>query len=180
MVQISGSLAHQPNPSPVMHWLLQPLVELYRFGFGGFERLFGFKFVFLETVGRRTGRQRRVLVDLVGEDIKRNRYYIAAGWGHRTGWVQNLRASPVINVKIGRQHFRARAVEVTGSEGASRLIQYYKAKNRRRQSSTANYVLGWEKHRGTQREWIQRLESGTPVFALEKLPEPALERLAKS
>lgn len=176
MVQISDSLAHQPNLSPVIHWLLQPLVGLYRFGFGGFERLFGFQFVFLETVGRKTGRQRRVLVDLIGEDVKRNRYFIAAGWGHRTGWVQNLRASPVINVRIGRKRFCARAVEVTGGEGASRLIQYYKAKILRRQSSIPNYVLGWDKHRGTHREWIQRLESGTPVFALERLPEATVER----
>jgi len=73
-------------------------VLLYRIGLG---RLLGQRFLLLEHRGRRSGRLRRVVVEVVRRDPDRDAWIVASAWGERTQWYRNLLAQPEAMVQVG-------------------------------------------------------------------------------
>jgi deazaflavin-dependent oxidoreductase (nitroreductase family) len=73
----------------------------------------------VETLGARTGRRHCVTLLAIprGEDL----ILIATAFGSRKhpAWYHNLRAHPVVDVRLGRLRRRYRALEVTGEERES-------------------------------------------------------------
>lgn len=78
------------------------------------------------TKGRRSGKPHRVLLDVVGHDPVTHRYYVQPGEGRHCDWVRNIEADPIVDVQLGRRRFRARAVDVSGPEGAEWLLAFAK------------------------------------------------------
>lgn len=64
------------------------------------------KYLYLTTMGRRTGRPREIEIWFTQRD---GRYYLVAEHRERAQWVQNLRATPRVAVRVGRRAFAARA-----------------------------------------------------------------------
>ena len=98
----------------LMRWLLRAPVLVYRIGLGGLmpgrPMLGGLMpgHLMLTTVGRRSGRPHRVVVDM-WEDTATDSYYVASGFGEYADWYRNLRANPEVRVQVGWRKFRARA-----------------------------------------------------------------------
>ena len=114
-------------PKPLGRWLRaffrQP-IYIYDCGFPGYERLFGQHWLLLTTKGRKTGKSHRVMLDLVGHDTEKKRYYIQPGWGRQSDWVKNIEGNPEVEAQVGKESFRARITEVSGSEGAEWLYRF--------------------------------------------------------
>jgi deazaflavin-dependent oxidoreductase (nitroreductase family) len=72
------------------------------------------KYLYLTTIGRRTGRPRHIEIWFTRHE---GRYYLVAEHGRRAHWVQNLLADPCVRVRVGGRRFpgRARVVD-RGSE----------------------------------------------------------------
>ena len=74
-------------------------------------------FCYLTTLGRRTGRRHEIEIWFVAEG---RTLYLLAGGRHRADWVRNLRATPAVEVRVGRGRYgaTARVVEPRTDEDA--------------------------------------------------------------
>lgn len=64
------------------------------------------KYLYLTTVGRRSGVPRRIEIWFTRHE---GRYYLVAEHGRRAQWVQNLVAEPAVRVRVGARSLRAHA-----------------------------------------------------------------------
>src|SRR5215472_4983047 len=64
------------------------------------------QFLYLTTVGRKTGLPREIEIWFIVHD---DRFYLFAETGESAGWVKNLRRNPEVRVRIGKQQIEATA-----------------------------------------------------------------------
>jgi deazaflavin-dependent oxidoreductase (nitroreductase family) len=64
------------------------------------------KYLYLTTVGRRSGRPRRIEIWFTRHE---GCYYLVAERGRRSQWVRNLLADPAVRARVGTRGFRAHA-----------------------------------------------------------------------
>ena len=110
---MSSNAATRARPGRGVRLMLLVPALLYRLGLAG--QLADRRIMLLTTTGRRSGRQR---VSGLNYALDGATVYVAAGWGPRTGWYQNLLAKPEVAVQIGRRRLAARGRPVTGSRRA--------------------------------------------------------------
>ena len=63
-------------------------------------------YLYLTTRGRTSGRPREIEIWFTRYE---GRYYLVAEHREKSQWVQNLRANPHVQVRVGDAHFPARA-----------------------------------------------------------------------
>ncbi len=80
--------------------------------------------ILLTTVGRRTGRHYKVVVDIIEHDKAKDTYYISAAFGPRSDWYLNLRASPIVQAQVGRRKFTVRTTTLPLDEAEDILIKF--------------------------------------------------------
>ncbi len=111
----------------LMRWLLRAPVLVYRIGLGGLmtarPMLGGLLpgHLMLTTVGRRSGRPRRVVVDM-WRDTSTDTYYVASGFGEHADWYRNLQANPEVGVQVGWRKLRARAATLPEGEAEEQML----------------------------------------------------------
>lgn len=71
------------------------------------------KYLYLTTIGRRSGRPRRIEIWFTRHD---GCYYLVAEHGLEAHWVRNLLAEPAVRARVGRRSFRGRARVVDAQE----------------------------------------------------------------
>jgi deazaflavin-dependent oxidoreductase (nitroreductase family) len=64
------------------------------------------QYLYLTTMGRRSGRPREIEIWFTR---RRDCYYLVAEHGERAQWVRNLRVEPAVQVRVGTRVFSARA-----------------------------------------------------------------------
>ncbi len=64
------------------------------------------QFLYLTTIGRRTGLPREIEIWFVSFDGK---YFVLAEHGEKAAWVKNIRANPRVRVRVSDQSFEATA-----------------------------------------------------------------------
>ncbi len=126
-------------PSGVLRLLLRAPVLLYRVGLG---RLLGRRFLLLEHVGRKTGRLRRTVLEVVCHDAVPDVYYVAAGFGTGSDWYRNLHATPECCIEVGGRRSQRRARPLPPEEGAE-LMAGYARRHPRAARSLARF-MGFE------------------------------------
>lgn len=67
-------------------------------------------FLYLTTIGRRTGRPHRIEIWFAAHN---GRLYLLAGGRERSDWVRNLQANPRVTIELGNETYvgKARALE---------------------------------------------------------------------
>jgi deazaflavin-dependent oxidoreductase (nitroreductase family) len=103
-----------------------PLVA-YRLGLAGREHWIGMHWILIVTRGRRSGREHAVLLDLLGEDPSRRRYYVQAAYGRQADWVRNIEAHPGFEAQVGTERFAARMETVPEEEARAVMLAYVRA-----------------------------------------------------
>jgi deazaflavin-dependent oxidoreductase (nitroreductase family) len=96
-------------------------IGLYRLGLGG---LLGNRFLLLIHAGRKTGRERRTVLEVVRYDGEKSVFVVAAGFGPQSDWYQNLRARPQAVVQSGRRHWEMRAEFLTPDQAGEEMLEY--------------------------------------------------------
>src|SRR5438270_9303415 len=71
-----------------------------------FERLADNDFAYLTTTGRRTGKEHTIEIWFSLHD---GRVYVLSGGGQRADWVQNLKMTPRVRIRIGTRTVSATA-----------------------------------------------------------------------
>ena len=151
------------RPGPILAAVLRAPARLYDWDFGW---VFGRRFLRLTHVGRRTGREYRTMLEVVGENRDRHEVIVVAGLGRSAQWYRNVLADKATEVAIGRERFAPRYREVDPDEAAA-VLAGYERRNRyiapvvRRMLS---WLVGWH-YDGTPGK-RQALVSELPMIAL--------------
>jgi deazaflavin-dependent oxidoreductase (nitroreductase family) len=162
-------VSKQPRLNWFVRWFFRTPMPFYRY-FPGFERIYGSQWILLTTKGRRTGKPRPVLLDLVGHDHSTNRYYVQPGWGRECQWVRNIEADPFVEAQIGRKHFRARVIDVSGPEGGA-YVHAFARKHPIETAFVSWLIPGMAAPKGTEAELTEWYSKHILVFAVVPIAE---------
>ena len=123
------------RPGLLLRWVYRPPVLLYRIGLGGLmpgrSMLGGLMpgHLMVTTVGRRSGRPHRVVVDM-WRDTATDTYYVMSGFGQHADWYRNLRAHPEVGVQVGWRKFRAHATMLPEEEAEEWMLSRWRQHGR--------------------------------------------------
>jgi len=123
-VEHTEHMRNTQRPSPptgVKRRFLRAPITLYRWHLGG---LLGHRFLLLEHVGRRSGKTRQVVLEVVDHDDASDSWVVAAGYGTASDWYRNLTAHPRARVQVGRRGYEVEA-DFLGAEEGGDLMAYY-------------------------------------------------------
>ncbi len=120
-------------PSGVSRALFRAPIILYRLGLGG---LFGKRMLLLNHIGRVSGMQRHVVLEVVEHDPADGSFVVASGWGPTAAWYRNVLQTPMVSIQLGRDTIPVTAVPLTAAEGAE-IFARYGARHR----AAAKYLL---------------------------------------
>lgn len=112
-------LEGQGSPKGWKRALYRAPILLYRLRLGF---LFGKRLIMLEHTGRRSGRLRRAVIEVVVNDP--DAVYIAAAWGEKSQWYANVRVNPTVTFFLGAQKHAGTASEVTRSQAEDLMSRY--------------------------------------------------------
>ena len=90
------------RPTGALRLLFRLPVHLYRLNLGW---LLGHKFLLLIHRGRNSGRVYQTVLEVVRYNPATREIVVLSGWGERSDWYRNLKASPALEVGTGRQRY---------------------------------------------------------------------------
>lgn len=108
-------------PRGLTRLLYRAPIWLYRLGLGG---LMGEKHLLLYHIGRRSGKPRQAVVEIVRHDKEASMYVVASGFGEKSDWFQNLMAYPDVTFQVGHKRIAARAECVPLPQATEILLDY--------------------------------------------------------
>jgi len=121
-----SSFGKQPNR--LLKFFFKVPVWIHKMGFGGWERLIGAQWMLITTTGRKTGKRRKTMVDVMDHDKTTDTYYIEAAYGAHADWYKNIQSNPIFEAQVGRRKFKARAGALTNEGAGEMLVQFYRQK----------------------------------------------------
>lgn len=110
------------TPGPLLRAFLRAPTWLYRARLGW---LLGNRFLYMVHRGRRTGKARYTVVEVIRFDRDLPEVFAIAGWGPHTQWYENLRAAPAAKVRFGRHHWPRPEQRFPGQEEREELLSAY-------------------------------------------------------
>jgi deazaflavin-dependent oxidoreductase (nitroreductase family) len=109
------------RPGPLLRWALQIPLLMYRVHL---DWLFGHHLARVTHVGRRSGRIRQTVVEVLRYDARTREIVVAAGWGGRTAWYRNLMANTALEVRCGRTAYRPTQRLLSADETYAEVVWY--------------------------------------------------------
>lgn len=109
------------RPSGLMRLLLRFPVYLYRLHLGW---LLGSRFLLLIHTGRKSGKLRQTVLEVVRYDSTTDTYIVASGYGEKSDWFRNIKKSPEVEIRTGFRHFPALATQLQTDEAKQELRDY--------------------------------------------------------
>ncbi|HTQ22753.1 nitroreductase family deazaflavin-dependent oxidoreductase [Mycobacterium sp.] len=157
------------QPGAVMRAVFRAPIRLYEAGLG---RLLRERFLCLTHVGRKSGRQYRTVLEVVGTNPTAGEFMVIAGFGPSSDWYRNIAANPACEVVVGRHRFVPRHRVLDEAE-AVEVIADYERRNRwilPLVRFLLSELVGW-RYDGSQ-EARERLVCQLPVVAFRPRTEP--------
>lgn len=140
-----------------VRWFVRAPIWLYRARLGV---IFGHRLLMLEHVGRKSGRTRYVVLEVVDHSAA-DRYIVVSGFGERSQWFRNVEANPQVRVFLTSHKPTSAVARRLGPEEAAASLGRYAEEHPR----------AWAKLRPVLEETLgARIdEEGTelPVIALD-------------
>src|SRR5574338_976646 len=96
-------------------------IGLYRLGLGG---LLGKRFLLLTHTGRKTGLERQTVLEVVRFDQETSTLTVAAGFGTRSDWYQNIRANQHVVVQFEQKRWPMVAEFLSPVQSGEILLSY--------------------------------------------------------
>ena len=148
---------------------LRTPIWLYRLGLGG---LLGQRFLLLNHMGRKSGKVRQSVVEVVDRNTASGAFVVASGFGDKADWYKNVMAHPNVTIQVGRQQIHVHAERLPPMPAAAALLEY----NRRHPKAmqTLARFMGYRID-GSEAD-VRKLASEIPVLVLtplDSLREPS-------
>ena len=118
----------EKRPSGLLRFFFKVPLFMHKIGLGGWERLIGAQWMLLITTGRKTGKRRETLVDVMDYDKVTDTYYIEAAYGAHADWFKNIQANPLFEAQVGRRKFTAQAEILNEGDTGEMLVQFFRRK----------------------------------------------------
>ena len=116
------------RPAGFLKFFFKVPVWVHKIGLGGWERLVGAQWMLITTKGRKTGKPREAMVDVMDYDKVTDTYYIEAAYGARADWYRNMLSNPIFEAQVGRRKFKASAGALSTEGAGEMLVQFYRNK----------------------------------------------------
>jgi deazaflavin-dependent oxidoreductase (nitroreductase family) len=120
--------ALEKRPSKFLKFFLKMPVLFHKMGFGGWERLIGAQWMLITTRGRKSGKPRDTMVDVMDYNKDTDTYYVEVAYGSRADWYRNIQANPLFEARVGRRKFQARATPLPSVDAGELMVQFYRQK----------------------------------------------------
>jgi deazaflavin-dependent oxidoreductase (nitroreductase family) len=134
-------------------------IWFYRLGLGG---VLGERFVLLNHTGRKSGRPRQTVLEVVRHDKESGAYIVASGFGEKADWYKNVMAHPEITIQVGRKRLAARAERLPLPQATEVMLDY-----NRRHPAMLRTLAGIMGYRSDGSEADARFFAGViPILAL--------------
>lgn len=108
-------------PSGLSRLLYRAPLVLFRAHLGW---IFGSRLLLLHHVGRKTGNDRQVVLEVVEHDPYTAAYTVASGWGPTADWYRNVVTTPQATIEVGGRRVAVTAVPLSAAEGAEVFTRY--------------------------------------------------------
>lgn len=146
-------------------------VLLARLGFAGWEALFGLEWMLLITTGRKSGKKRYTMVDVLLYERETDTYLIEVGFGKSSDWYQNIQAQPVFEAQVRQRRFRAQAEELPTSQTGEVMVNFV-----RRRPAYAKSVLKMIGITFTTEAELRNLATQWVLLAIHPQKPPLISR----
>ena len=153
-------LEGQGSPKGIKRWLYRAPIWFYRAKLGFLLR---HRFLLLETIGHKSGKKRRAVLEVVAEED--DAVYLASAWGTKAHWHKNITANPSVTVQLGSSIYETEAEPIDADE-AHRVLSKYAAAHPRALRKLANYML--DEPGETTEEHVTRVSAVIPFVRLPK------------
>jgi deazaflavin-dependent oxidoreductase (nitroreductase family) len=149
-------------PNALQKFFFKIPVWLHKMGFGGWEKLIGAQWMLITTRGRKSGKPRDTMVDVMDYDAATDTYYIEAAYGSRADWYRNIQASPLFEARVGKRKFRARAAALSNEGAGEMMVQFF-----RRKPAYTRTVMAMVGMKFESEEELRALGSKVTLLAVE-------------
>lgn len=96
-------------------------IYLYRLGLGS---LLGTRFLLLTHTGRKSGYERKTVLEVVRYDEATTAFVVAAGFGPKSDWYRNIQLNPQVIVQCGRRRWAMVARLLTPDQAGEEMLGY--------------------------------------------------------
>ena len=131
--------------------LLKPVFKvptlIYRAGLG---RLLGRRFLLLVHRGRKSGQERRVVLEVIHYEAKPTYAAVLSGWGKRSHWFRNIEASPPLAVWIGEDRWLEPKFIVLEPDEVVEVVEEYR-RNHKLLMWSLDRFFGWPRNVSDER-----------------------------
>ena len=86
--------------------------------------MLGKRMLHLTHTGRKSGLAREVVLEVVRYWEDSNTYIVAAAWGEKADWYQNVKRTPEVWIKVGRLSSAAIATSLSEEDAERALLEY--------------------------------------------------------
>jgi deazaflavin-dependent oxidoreductase (nitroreductase family) len=138
-------------------------IWLYRLRLGW---LLGDRLLLLTHIGRKSGKPRQAVIEVVRHDPASDSYIIASGFGVHVDWFRNIQKKPNVLVQVGARRLAAIAEQLPPDMAADELHSYAQRHPRTFRTITKR-LLGHELD-GSAKS-CRRLAADVPVVAVRPL-----------
>lgn len=96
-------------------------IMLYRMGLGS---LMGKRMLLLEHMGRKSGKKRRAVLEIIRHDPTVGVFYVVSGFGKRSDWIRNVEANPDVRINVAGKSSPAIAALLNQERTAAEILDY--------------------------------------------------------
>ncbi|MER7545921.1 nitroreductase family deazaflavin-dependent oxidoreductase [Actinomadura sp.] len=106
-------------PTGLRRFVVRLPIHLYRMRLG---RLMGDRFLLLEHIGRKSGKRRQVVLEVI--ERSEGGYVVCSGFGKKADWYRNLMRRPDAAIQVGRRRLDVTAHPLDPAEGGEIMARY--------------------------------------------------------
>lgn len=135
-------------------------IYLYRAGLGW---LLPGRFLLINHIGRKSGKTRQAVLEVVEHDEATDTYYVASGYGRSSHWFKNIQANPDVAIQVGRRKLAATAEILSPQASGQRMVEY--ARRMPTAAKTLTGLVGLDVD-GSEADFRRAGEAQIPFVAL--------------
>jgi len=96
-------------------------IWFYKLGLGW---ILGSRFLLLTHTGRKSGKLRQTVLEIIHYSPEEHSYYVVSGFGTRSHWYQNIKQDPRVKIQIGPNRMEATAQQLDPDEAENIFFAY--------------------------------------------------------
>jgi deazaflavin-dependent oxidoreductase (nitroreductase family) len=162
-------MALRDKPPAALRLAFKVPTLIYRAGLG---RLLGTRFLLLVQRGRKSGLERRVVLEVIHYETKPHYAAVLSGWDKRSQWFRNVHASPPLAVWIGKERWLEPEFTVLEPDEVVEVVEEYR-RNHGILMWTLDRFFGWPWKAGEEQRRELARDLTVVVFSPAKpTPDP--------